>query len=317
MARIFEDNSRSIGGTPLVRLNRVIGTKSAVVLAKIEGRNPCYSVKSRIASAIIDDAEQRHLLGEGQEIIEATSGNTGVALAVAAAARCYRLTLVIPDNVSAERRKLLKMLGAILILTPSKEGMLGAIRHVETIVSENPGHFFQAGQFLNAANPLIHEKTTGPEIWFDTDGTVDAVVAGVGTGGTITGVSRFIKRKQGKPIVSVAVEPKESPVISQHRAGQTPIPSPHGILGIGPGFIPDTLDLALLDRVITVDSPKAISMTRRLAHEEGILCGVSSGAAVVAAATIAQEPEFRHKTIVVILPDAGERYLSTALYEMD
>ena len=315
MARIFENNARSIGNTPLVRLNRVVGTGKATVLAKIEGRNPSYSVKCRVGAGIIWDAQEKGLLGPGKEIIEATSGNTGIALAYAAASLGIRLTLAMPDSMSVERRKVLKMFGAELILTPGAEGMVGAIRKVEQMLEENPDKYFVADQFRNPANPAIHEKTTGPEIWFDTDGKVDAVVAGVGTGGTLTGISRFIKKKQGKPIISVAVEPKESPVIAQHLAKKPLKPEPHKIQGIGAGFIPETLDLSLVDHVIAVEGSKAISMARRLAAEEGILCGISSGAAAVAAAKLAQKKEFEGKTIVVILPDAGERYLSTALFE--
>ncbi len=316
MARIFEDCSRSIGNTPLVRLNRIVGTKHTTVLAKIEGQNPSCSVKSRLASSIIWDAEQRGLLGKGQEIIEATSGNTGFALAGVAAARGYQLTLAMPNSVGVEQQNLLKMLGAKLLLTPATEGMIGAIRRVEKLVEENPSNFFLVDQFRNQANPAIHEKTTGQEIWFDTDGTVDVIVAGVGTGGTLTGISRYIKKSQGKPILSVAVEPKESPVITQHLAGISLKPGPHKIRGIGAGFIPETLDLSLVDRAVAVDGNTAISVARRLASEEGILCGVSSGAAVAAAAKLAQEKGFRGKTIVVILPDSGERYLSTARYEI-
>ena len=313
--KIFEDNSRSIGNTPLVKLNHVIGTKKATVLAKIEGRNPAYSVKCRIGAGIIEDAEKRGLLGPGKEIIEATSGNTGIGLAYAAAARGIRLTIVMPDTMSVERRKVLKMFKAELILTPGAEGMVGAIRKAEKMIEAEPDRFFVADQFRNPANPATHERTTGPEIWFDTDGKVDVVVAGVGTGGTLTGISRFIKNKQGKSILSVAVEPKESPVLTQHLAKKPLKPGPHLIQGIGAGFIPETLDISLVDRVVTVEGPKAISMARRLAGEEGILCGISSGAAVLAAAKIAQEDEFEGKTIVVILPDTGERYLSTALFE--
>ena len=314
MSRIYQNNPLSIGNTPLVRLNRVVGPK-AVVLAKIEGRNPSYSVKCRIGAAMIADAESRGLLRPGVGIVEPTSGNTGIALAYVAAAKGYELTLTMPETMSLERRRVVAMLGAKLVLTPGAEGMPGAIRKAEELVATNPGAYFMPQQFKNPANPAIHEATTGPEIWNDTDGQVDAIVAGVGTGGTITGISRYLKQVRGKNIVSVAVEPEASPVISQHLAGKPLQPGPHKIQGIGAGFIPETLDVSLLDRVETVGNDEAIEFARRLAREEGILAGISSGAAAAAAARIAELPEFEGKTIVVILPDAGERYLSSALYE--
>ena len=314
MSRIYQNNPLSIGNTPLVRLNRVVGPK-ATVLAKIEGRNPSYSVKCRIGAAMIADAESRGLLRPGVGIVEPTSGNTGIALAYVAAAKGYGLTLTMPETMSLERRRVVAMLGAKLVLTPGAEGMPGAIRKAEELAAANPGAFFMPQQFKNPANPAIHEATTGPEIWNDTDGQVDAVVAGVGTGGTITGISRYLKRTRGKSIVAVAVEPAASPVISQHLAGQPLQPGPHKIQGIGAGFIPETLDVSLLDRVETVGNDEAIEFARRLAREEGILAGISSGAAAAAAARLADLPEFEGKTIVVILPDAGERYLSSALYE--
>lgn len=314
MSRIYQNNPLSIGNTPLVRLNRVVGPK-AIVLAKIEGRNPSYSVKCRIGAAMIADAESRGLLRPGVGIVEPTSGNTGIALAYVAAAKGYELTLTMPETMSLERRRVVAILGAKLVLTPGAEGMPGAIRKAEELVATNPGAYFMPQQFKNPANPAIHEATTGPEIWNDTDGQVDAIVAGVGTGGTITGISRYLKQVRGKNIVSVAVEPEASPVISQHLAGKPLQPGPHKIQGIGAGFIPETLDVGLLDRVETVGNDEAIEFARRLAREEGILAGISSGAAAAAAARLADLPEFEGKTIVVILPDAGERYLSSALYE--
>lgn len=311
---IFDDNSLSIGRTPLVKLNRIAGNK-ATVLAKIEGRNPAYSVKCRIGAAMIWDAEQRGILKPGIEIVEPTSGNTGIALAYVAAARGYKLTLTMPDTMSLERRKVLAAFGAQLILTPGTEGMKGAIQRAEEIAQSDPARYFMPQQFKNPANPAIHEKTTGPEIWDDTEGSVDIVVCGVGTGGTITGVSRYIKHTKGKKIMSVAVEPKESPVISQQLAGQALQPGPHKIQGIGAGFIPDTLDLSIVDRVEQVESMEAVEMARRLVLEEGILCGISCGAAVVGAVRLAEQDEFAGKTIVVILPDSGERYLSSVLFE--
>ena len=315
MSRIYKDNSESIGNTPLVRLNRVAPGAQATILAKIEGRNPAYSVKCRIGAAMIWDAEKRGVLKPGVEIVEPTSGNTGIALAYVAAARGYKLTLTMPETMSLERRRVLAALGANLILTPGADGMKGAIQQAEALAASDPKKYFLPQQFKNPANPAIHEKTTGPEIWDDTDGGIDVLVSGVGTGGTITGVSRFIKKTKGKAIVSVAVEPKESPVISQKLAGQELKPSPHKIQGIGAGFIPDTLDLSLVDRVEQVSGPEAIEMARRLAKEEGLLVGISCGAAAAVAARLAQRDEFAGKTIVVVLPDAAERYLSTALFD--
>src|SRR5512137_560426 len=315
MSKIFDDNSLAIGHTPLVKINRLARGLKATVLAKIEGRNPAYSVKCRIGANMIWDAEKRGILKPGVEIIEPTSGNTGIALAYVAAARGYRLTLTMPETMSIERRRVLAALGANLILTPGTEGMKGAINKAEEIAASDPERWFIPQQFKNPANPAIHEKTTGPEIWNDTDGNIDVIVAGVGTGGTITGISRYIKNTKGKKILSVAVEPKESPVISQKLAGQELKPGPHKIQGIGAGFIPDTLDLSIVDRVEQVASDDAIEFAKRLAREEGLLVGISCGAAVAAATRLAFDPEFAGKTIVVILPDGAERYLSTALFE--
>jgi cysteine synthase A len=315
MSGIFKDNSESIGNTPLVKLNHVTQGALATVLAKIEGRNPAYSVKCRIGAAMIWDAEKRGLLKPGVEIVEPTSGNTGIALAFVAAARGYKLTLTMPDTMSIERRRVLAAFGANLILTPGADGMKGAIQRAEEMAASNPAKYFLPQQFKNPANPAIHEKTTGPEIWNDTQGGIDVIVAGVGTGGTLTGISRYIKNTRKKPILSVAVEPKESPVITQKMAGQALKPGPHKIQGIGAGFIPDTLDLSLVDRVEQVESGEAIAFARRLALEEGILVGISCGAAGVAALRLANLPEFAKKTIVVIFPDSGERYLSTVLFE--
>jgi cysteine synthase A len=315
MSKVYTDNSQSIGNTPLVKLNSIIGDSKATVLAKVEGRNPAYSVKCRIGANMIWDAEKRGVLRPGVEIIEPTSGNTGIALAYVAAARGYKLTLTMPETMSIERRRVLAALGANLILTPGTEGMKGAIARAEEIAASDPEKYFIPQQFKNPANPDIHEKTTGPEIWNDTDGGIDVLISGVGTGGTITGISRYIKNTKGKKIISVAVEPKESPVISQKLAGQEIKPAPHKIQGIGAGFIPDTLDLSLVDRVEQVASDDAIEYAKRLAKEEGLLVGISCGAAVAAAARLAKEDEFAGKTIVVILPDGAERYLSTALFE--
>jgi cysteine synthase A len=315
MSNVYKDNSESIGKTPLIRLNRVLQGARATVLAKIEGRNPAYSVKCRIGAAMVWDAEKRGILKPGVEIVEPTSGNTGIALAFVAAARGYKLTLTMPETMSIERRRVLAAFGATLILTPGAEGMKGAIQHAEELAASDPTRYFLPQQFKNPANPAIHEKTTGPEIWDDTDGGIDVLVSGVGTGGTITGVSRFIKNTKGKRILSVAVEPKESPVISQKLAGQELKPGPHKIQGIGAGFIPDTLDLSIVDRVEQVDSAEAVAFARRLAKEEGILVGISCGAAAAVAVRLAQQEAFAGKTIVVILPDAGERYLSTVLFE--
>lgn len=315
MSKIYADNSQSIGNTPLIKLNHVTNGGKATILAKIEGRNPAYSVKCRIGANMIWDAEKRGVLKAGVEIIEPTSGNTGIALAYVAAARGYKLTLTMPDTMSIERRSVLAALGANLILTPGAEGMKGAIARAEEIAASDPGRYFIPQQFKNPANPEIHEKTTGPEIWNDTDGKIDVFVSGVGTGGTITGVSRYIKKTKGKNIFSVAVEPMESPVISQKLAGQEIKPAPHKIQGIGAGFIPDTLDLSVVDKVEQVHSAEAIEFTKRLIKEEGLLVGISCGAAVAAAVKLANLDEFAGKTIVVILPDAAERYLSTALFE--
>ena len=315
MAKIYEDNSLSIGNTPLIRINHLAGGFKGTVLAKIEGRNPAYSVKCRIGANMIWDAEKRGVLKPGVEIVEPTSGNTGIALAYVAAARGYKLTLTMPETMSIERRKVLAALGANLILTPGAEGMKGAISRAEAIAASDPQRYFIPQQFKNPANPEIHERTTGPEIWNDTDGAVDVLVSGVGTGGTITGISRYIKNIRGKKIISVAVEPKESPVISQTLAGAEIKPGPHKIQGIGAGFIPDTLDLSIVDRVEQVESGEAIEFARRLAKEEGLLVGISCGAATAAAIRLTKLDEFAGKTIVVIMPDAAERYLSTALFE--
>lgn len=315
MPRIFSDNSKSIGQTPLVKFNRLTGSTDATVLAKIEGRNPSYSVKCRIGANMIWDAEQKGILRPGMEIIEPTSGNTGIALAYVAAARGYKLSLTMPDTMSIERRRVLAALGANLILTPGAAGMKGAITHAEELAASDPERYFLPQQFKNPANPDIHFRTTGPEIWDDTNGGIDILVAGVGTGGTISGTSRYIKEVGGKALISVAVEPSESPVISQHLAGLPIQPSPHKIQGIGAGFIPETLDLAIIDRVEQVSGDEAIETARRLAREEGILAGISSGAATAAALKLAALPEYAGKTIVVILPDSAERYLSTALFE--
>ncbi len=314
MGTIFTDNSLSIGRTPLVRLNRM-APEGVTVLAKIEGRNPAYSVKCRIGAAMIWDAEQKGLLGPGKEIVEPTSGNTGIALAFVAAARGIPITLTMPETMSLERRKVLKAFGANLILTPGAKGMGGAIAEAETLAASKPDRYVLMHQFKNPANPAIHEKTTGPEIWEDTGGNVDVLVSGVGTGGTITGISRYFKNVRGKQILSVAVEPRDSPVISQHLDGQTVRPGPHKIQGIGAGFIPDTLDLSMVDRVEQVSNDEAIETARRLAVEEGLLSGISCGAATAAALRVASQPEFKGKTIVVVLPDSGERYLSSVLFD--
>lgn len=315
MKKYFEDNLAAVGRTPLVKLNKVIGPTDAIILAKIEGRNPAFSVKDRIGVSMIQDAEEKGLLREGVEIIEPTSGNTGISLAYVCAYRGYPLTLTMPDTMSIERRKVLKMFGANLILTEGAKGMRGAVTKAEELVAGSPGKYFMPQQFKNPANPKIHEVTTGREIWEDTDGEIDVFVSGVGTGGTITGVSRFIKGKKGKKIHSVAVEPAESPVISQTLQGKEPMPGPHKIQGIGAGFVPDVLDLGLIDEVQQVTSDESLSFARLLARREGILSGISSGAAVVAAIRVAQRDEFRKKTIVVVLPSAGERYITSALFE--
>ena len=311
----FQDNSLSIGRTPLVKLNRITGGAPATILAKIEGRNPAYSVKCRIGASMVWDAEQRGLLTPGKELIEPTSGNTGIALAFVAAARGYPITLTMPETMSIERRKVLKAFGAKLILTEGPLGMKGAIAKAEQMVASDPDRYVLLQQFKNPANPDIHFKTTGPEIWEDTAGAVDVLVSGVGTGGTITGISRFIKRQMGKPILSVAVEPSASPVITQTLNKQPIQPAPHKIQGLGAGFIPDTLDLSVVDRVETVTNEEAIEVARRLATEEGILSGISCGAAAAVAIRLAKLPEFKGKTIVTILPDSGERYLSTILFD--
>ena len=315
MARWFEDNSLSIGRTPLVRLNRITDGAPATVLAKIEGRNPAYSVKCRIGAAMVSDAEKRGLLGAGRGIVEPTSGNTGIALAFVAASRGLSLTLTMPETMSLERRKLLLAFGANLVLTEGPRGMAGAVAKAEEIAASDPSRYVLLQQFKNPANPDIHEKTTGPEIWDDTDGAVDIFVSGVGTGGTITGVSRYIKHQRGKPIRSVAVEPAGSPVLSQTLAGEAPKPGAHKIQGIGAGFVPEVLDLSLLDKVETVSNEEAILFARRLTSEEGIISGISCGAAAAAAVRQAKKPENAGKTIVVVLPDSGERYLSTVLFE--
>jgi cysteine synthase A len=312
---VFNDNSLSIGRTPLVRLNRVTDGAPATVLAKIEGRNPAYSVKCRIGAAMIWDAEARGLLTPGKEIIEPTSGNTGIALAFVAAARGYPITLTMPETMSLERRKVLRVFGATLVLTEGAKGMNGAIARAEQIVASDPERYLLLQQFSNPANPDIHFKTTGPEIWDDTEGKIDVFVSGVGTGGTITGVSRYIKHEKGKPILSVAVEPTSSPVIAQTLNHEAIKPGPHKIQGIGAGFVPGNLDLSIVDRVESISNEEAIEMARRLAREEGILCGISCGAAAAVAVRLAKLEEFRGKTIVVVLPDSGERYLSSALFE--
>jgi cysteine synthase len=312
---IYQDNSFSIGRTPLVKLNRVVDGAHATVLAKIEGRNPAYSVKCRIGAAMVWDAEERGLLRPGREIVEPTSGNTGIALAFVAAARGYPITLTMPETMSLERRKVLKVLGANLILTEGAKGMKGAIAKAEEIVASDPERYFMPQQFKNPANPKIHFQTTGPEIWDDTGGQIDVLVSGVGTGGTLTGVSRYVKLEKKHPLITIAVEPNVSPVISQKLNGEELKPGPHKIQGLGAGFIPDTLDLSMIDRVELVTNEESIEMARRLSKEEGILSGISCGAAAVAAAKIAKESEMKGKTIVTVLPDAGERYLSSVLFE--
>lgn len=315
MSNWFDDNAQSIGNTPLIKLNRVTDGAAATVLAKIEGRNPAYSVKCRIGAAMIWDAEKRGLLGAGKEIVEPTSGNTGIALAFVAAARGIPLTLTMPETMSIERRKLLVAYGAKLVLTEGAKGMSGAIAKAEEIAASDPNRYVLLQQFKNPANPDIHEKTTGPEIWDATDGNIDIFVSGVGTGGTITGVSRYIKNSKGKQIVTVAVEPAASPVLSQKRAGEALKPAPHKIQGIGAGFVPDVLDLSLVDDIAQVSNEEAILYAQRLAREEGILSGISCGAAVAVAVRYAKRPENAGKIIVVILPDSGERYLSSILFE--
>lgn len=315
MSRIYADNSRSIGRTPLVEITRMTQGAHARVLAKIEGRNPAYSVKCRIGAAMVWDAEERGVLKPGKTILEATSGNTGIALAFAAASRGYPCLLTMPETMSMERRKVLVAFGAQIVLTPGPKGMPGAIAKAEEIYAADPDRYVPMLQFENPANPRIHEETTGPEIWQDTGGAIDVFVGGVGTGGTITGVSRYLKQRMGKPVLAVGVEPSASPVISQTLAGEPVKPSPHKIQGIGAGFVPKNLDLSLVDRVEQVSNEEAIATARRLAKEEGILCGVSCGAAMAAALRIAFDRQFAGQTIVVVLPDSGERYLSGPLFE--
>ncbi len=314
MSHVYADNSLTIGRTPLVKLNRITDGAGATVLAKIEGRNPAYSVKCRIGAALIWDAEKRGVLGAGKELVEPTSGNTGIALAFVAAARGIPITLTMPETMSIERRKLLLAYGAKLVLTEGAKGMKGAIAKAEEIAASDPKYVLLQ-QFKNPANPAIHEATTGPEIWDDTEGKIDILVSGVGTGGTITGISRYIKKTRGKAITSVAVEPTASPVLTQTRAGEEVKPGPHKIQGIGAGFVPDVLDLSLVDQIEQVTNEEAVDFARRLAREEGILSGISCGAAAAVAVRLAKRPENAGKTIVVVLPDSGERYLSSVLFE--
>ena len=311
----FDDNVLSIGRTPLVKLNRVVNGGGATVFAKIEGRNPAYSVKCRIGAAMVWDAEKRGVLKPGKELVEPTSGNTGIALAFVAAAKGYPITLTMPETMSLERRKVLAAFGAKLVLTEGPLGIKGAIAKAVEIERSDPGHYVLLQQFENSANPQIHFETTGPEIWDDTAGQIDVLVSGIGTGGTITGVSRYIKKVRGKAILAVGVEPETSPVITQTLKGEPLKPGPHKIQGLGAGFIPGTLDLSVVDRIETVSNYEAIDFARRLAKEEGILSGISCGAAVAVAVRLARAPEFKGKTIVAILPDSGERYLSTVLFE--
>jgi cysteine synthase A len=315
MSNVYADNSLSIGRTPLIKLNRVTEGAKAAVLAKIEGRGPAYSVKDRIGAAMVWDAEKRGVLKKGIEIVEPTSGNTGIALAFVAAARGYAITLTMPETMSLERRRVLAAFGAKLVLTPGPEGMKGAIKKATEIYESDTSHYFLPQQFDNPANPEIHEKTTGPEVWNDTDGQIDILVSGVGTGGTLTGVSRYIKNTKGKKITTVAVEPSASPVIKQTLAGQPLTPAPHKIQGLGAGFVPKNLDLSMVDQVELVTNEESVEMARRLAREEGILSGISCGAAAAVAVRLAKLPEFAGKTIVTVLPDGGERYLSTVLFE--
>lgn len=314
MSKIYANNAQSVGNTPLVRINR-IAPEGVTILAKVESRNPAGSVKCRIGAAMIEAAEQSGQLKQGVTLVEPTSGNTGIGLAFVAAAKGYRLILTMPSSMSLERRKILKALGAELVLTEPVKGMNGAIAKAQALVDANPGSYIMLQQFENPANPDIHAKTTGPEIWNDTDGAIDVLVSGVGTGGTLTGVTRYIKQQCGKNILSVAVEPTGSPVITQAKAGQELTPAPHKIQGLGAGFIPGNLDLSLVDRVEQVDDEDAKQMALRLMREEGILSGISSGAAMVAAVRLAQQPDMQGKTLVVILPDSGERYLSSMLFE--
>jgi cysteine synthase A len=313
--QIFDDNSFSIGHTPLVRLNRVTDGGKATILAKIEGRNPAYSVKCRIGASMVWDAEKRGILKPGKALIEPTSGNTGIALAFVAAARGYPITLTMPETMSLERRKVLQALGAKLVLTEGVKGMAGSIAKAEEIVASDPARFVLLQQFKNPANPEIHFRTTGPEIWDDTDGLVDVFVSGIGTGGTISGVARYLKKEKGRKLLSVGVEPANSAVITQRLAGQPLKPGPHKIQGLGAGFIPDTLDLSMVDTVELVTNEESIEMARRLAKEEGILAGISCGAAAAVAVRLGKRPEFAGKMIVTVLPDSAERYLSTTLFE--
>lgn len=313
--KYFNDNTAAVGRTPLVRLGKICDRTKAIILAKIEGRNPAYSVKDRIGVYMIKDAERRGLLGPGVQIVEPTSGNTGIGLAYVCAIKGYPLTLTMPETMSIERRKVLKMFGANIVLTEGGKGMKGAVDKATEIVLSDPAKYFMPQQFKNPANPQAHEETTGPEIWEDTQGQIDALVCGVGTGGTITGISRFIKGKKGRKIHSVAVEPSESPVISQTLQGKAPIAGPHKIQGIGAGFVPDILDLDLVDEVMQISSEESLEYSRLLARSEGLLSGISSGAATLAAIRLGKRKEFENKTIVVILPSAGERYVSSALFE--
>ncbi len=315
MSRIYEDNSFAIGHTPLVKLNSITKNAKATVLAKIEGRNPAYSVKCRIGANMIWDAEKKGLLNKEKVIIEPTSGNTGIALAYTAAARGYKLILTMPESMSIERRRMMAVLGAELILTEAAKGMPGAIAKAKEIADSDPKKYFMPGQFDNPANPEIHFKTTGPEIWDDTDGQIDVLVSGVGTGGTITGVSRFIKQEKNHSLISVAVEPSHSPVITQTLNGEEVKPGPHKIQGIGAGFIPKNLDLSVVDQVEQVSNDESIEMALRLAQEEGLLVGISCGAAAAVALRLAEKEEFSGKTIVVVLPDLAERYISSVLFE--
>ncbi len=318
MTRILDDNSLSIGATPLVKLNRIPAGLPGIILAKIEGRNPSYSVKCRIGASMIWSAEKEGKLTPGSKritVLEPTSGNTGIALAFVCAARGYPLLLTMPETMSLERRKMLRAFGADLILTEGAKGMTGAIAKADEVLASEPDRYFMPQQFKNPANPEIHFKTTGPEIWNDTDGKVDILISGIGTGGTITGISRFIKNEKKKNIQSIAVEPIHSPVLTMIRNGEEPRPGPHKIQGIGAGFKPDVLDLDLVDEIATISNDEAIEMALRLHREEGITCGISSGAAAAVAVRVAARPENKGKLIVTILPDAGERYFSSALFE--
>lgn len=311
---VYSNNAEAIGNTPLIRINRIIKT-SATVLGKVESRNPAFSVKCRIGAALIADAEKRGVLKQGMHIVEPTSGNTGIALAFVAAAKGYPITLTMPASMSLERRKVLKAFGANLVLTEPAKGMKGAVDEAVRLATEQPDVYFLPQQFENPANPKIHEETTGPEIWEATNGQVDILIAGVGTGGTISGISHYFENVKNKPLYSVAVEPAESPIISQTKRGETITPAPHKIQGIGANFIPKNLDLNIVDEVMPISSEEAIEWARKCASQEGILVGISCGAALAAAAKIAERPENAGKTIVVILPDSGERYLSSVLFE--